>query len=62
MLGAARAGAVRAADLGHEAVDHAVEDDAVIESFARQLLDALDMLGREVGPELDHHASLAWFP
>ena len=41
------------AGLGHEAVDHAMEDDAVVEAFAHQLLDARDVAGREVGPQLD---------
>ena len=50
---AAGAGAGRVAGLRHEAVDDAVEDDAVIEALARQLLDPRDMVGREVGPELD---------
>ena len=34
---AAGAGAVRAAGLRHEAVDHAMEHDAVVEAFAHQL-------------------------
>ena len=38
-LGAAHAGAGRIARLGHEAVDHAVEDDAVIEAGLGQLGD-----------------------
>ena len=48
---------LRAAGLGHEAVDHAVEHDAVVEAFARQLLDALDVLGREVGAQRDDDAA-----
>src|SRR5690606_7635391 len=48
-------GAGRVAALSHEAVDHAVEDHAVVESFARQLLDAADMTRRDVGAQLDHH-------
>ena len=57
-LGAAGAGAVRAAGLGHEALDDAVEDDAVVEAFARQRLDALDVLGREIGPQRDDDLAL----
>ena len=49
LAGAAGAGAVRAAGLRHEAVDDAVEDDAVIEALAHQFLDAGDVAGREVG-------------
>ena len=37
LVGAAHAGAGRVAALGHEAVDHAVEDDAVVEAFLGQL-------------------------
>ena len=33
--------------------DHAVERHVVVIAFARQLLDALDVLGREIGPQLD---------
>ena len=35
-----------------------MEDDAVIEALARQLLDALDVLGREIGPQGDHDFAL----
>src|SRR5688572_30769959 len=51
-------GAMRAAGLRHEAVDDAVEYDAVVEAFADELLDALDMFRREVGPQLDHDLAL----
>ena len=54
---AAHAGAGRIAGLRHEAVDHAMEHDAVVEPVARQLLDALDMVGREIGPQLDDDAA-----
>jgi hypothetical protein len=37
------------AGLRHEAADHAVEGDVVVGAFAHQLLDLLDMLGRESG-------------
>ena len=47
------AGAVGIAGLGHEAVDHAMEDDAVVLVLERQLLDLRDVLGREVGAHLD---------
>ena len=53
LLGAAHAGAGRVARLGHEAVDHAVEDDAVIEAGLGQLGDLRHMLGRQVGPQRD---------
>src|SRR5829696_6383296 len=48
-VGAAGPGAVRAAGLGHEALDDAVEGDAVVEALAGKRLDALDVAGREVG-------------
>ena len=48
-----RAGAGGIAGLRHEAVDDAVEHHAVIEALARELLDARDMVRREVGPQLD---------
>jgi hypothetical protein len=49
----AAARARRIAALGHEARDHAVEDDAVIEALADQFLDALDVARRQVGTHLD---------
>ena len=52
-VGAADAGAGRIAALRHEAGDHAVEDDAVVEAAVGELGDALDVAGREVGPQLD---------
>ena len=58
---AAGAGALRAAGLRHEAVDHAVEHDAVVEAFVDERLDALDVLRREVGPQLDHDVALGGF-
>ena len=36
-------------------------DDAVIEAFARQLLDARDVVGRQVGAQLDDDACPWWF-
>ena len=52
-VGAAGAGAGRVAALGHEAGDHAVEHDAVVEAAVGELGDALDVAGREVGAKLD---------
>ena len=52
---------MRAAGLRHEAVDHAVEHDAVVEALLHQRLDALDVLGREVGAQLDHDIALGGF-
>ena len=46
------------AGLRHEAVDHAVERHVVVIAVARELLDALGMQGREVGPQLDDDAAL----
>ena len=50
---AAGAGAGRIAALGHEAFDHPVEDEAVVEALAGQGPDPLDMAGRGVGAKLD---------
>ena len=58
LAGAAGAGALRAAGLRHEAVDHAVKHDAVVESLAHQLLDAGDVAGREIGAHRDHDLPL----
>ena len=44
-LRAALAGAGRIAGLRHEAVDHAVEDHAVVEAFASKGFHSLDMVG-----------------
>ena len=35
-----------------------MKDDAVVEALTRQLLDAGDVLGREIGPQLDHDAAI----
>ena len=52
-VGPAGATARRATRLCHEARDHPVEDDPVIESPARQFLDARDMAGGKIGPQPD---------
>src|SRR5208282_3333096 len=49
----ARPGPVWAARLGHEAVDHPVKDDAVVEALGDQLLDVVDMARREGGVHFD---------
>ena len=54
---AAGAGAGRIAGLRHEAGNHAMEHDPVIEPGLGQLLDPGDMLGRHVGKQLDQHAA-----
>ena len=53
LVRSARAGAGRIAALRHEAGDHAVEHDAVVEAVVGQLGDPLDMLGRQIGAQLD---------
>ena len=58
LAGAAGAGAVRTAGLRHEAVDDAMEDDAVVEAVAHQFLDPRHVARREVGPHRDHHLAL----
>src|SRR5476651_163974 len=55
---AAHAVAVGIAGLGHEAVDHAMEHDAVVLAFAGELLDLRYVLGREVGTHLDDDAAV----
>ena len=55
---AAHAGALWIAGLRHEAVDHAMEDDAVVLALARQLLDLGDVLGGEIGSHLDDDAAI----
>jgi hypothetical protein len=50
---AAAPGAGRIAGLGHEAVDHAVEDDAVVEALSGQLADSRHVPGRQLGQQLD---------
>src|SRR5262249_44606266 len=57
LLGTTRAGAGRIARLCHEARNDPVEDNTVIEAFLGKLLDAGDMVRREIGPELDLHPS-----
>jgi hypothetical protein len=54
---AADADALGVAGLGHEALDDAVELDVVVEALLGQQLDALDVLGREVGAQLDEHTA-----
>jgi hypothetical protein len=43
--------------LRHEARDHAMEHDAVIEAVIGQLDDALDMLRGQIGAQLDRHVT-----
>ena len=50
---------VRAAGLGHEAVDHPVKDDAVIETLGHEALDVGDMARRERRVHFDHHRAFA---
>src|SRR5271163_1769060 len=50
---------LRAASLGHEAVDHPVKDDAVIETLGDEALDMRDMARRERRVHLDHHRAFA---
>src|SRR5262249_20953608 len=52
---AARAGAGGIARLRHEAWDHAMEHDPVVETLAREFLDARDMAGREIGAQRNDH-------
>jgi hypothetical protein len=57
----AHAGAGGITGLRHEAVDHAVEDDAVIEILAAEFLDARHMVGCQILEQLDHHPAVLEF-
>src|SRR5882757_7204635 len=59
--GAAGAGSLWAARLGHEAFDHAVEHDAVVKSLTHQFLDPGDVTGSEIGPHFDRDRPLSGF-
>src|SRR6201747_1709337 len=61
LAGTAGAGALRTAGLGHEAVDHAVEHDAVVKSLAHQFLDAGDMARGQVGAHFNGDGALGGF-
>ena len=61
LAGTAGAGALRAAGLRHEAVDHAVEHDAVVKALAHQFLDPRDVARRQIGPHLDGDGALGGF-
>ena len=54
-------GARRVAGLGHEPVDDAVEHDTVVESFAGQLLDPRDVVGRQIRQQFDDDATVLQF-
>jgi hypothetical protein len=38
-----------------------MENNAIVEFLVRKLLDASDMVGRKIGPKLDHNAALGCF-
>src|SRR5579871_2047269 len=61
LAASAGAGALRAAGLRHEPLDHAMEDDAVIKSITYQLLDPRHMVRREIRSHLDGDRSLGGF-
>jgi hypothetical protein len=50
---------MRTTGLGHEALDHAMESDAIIEFFVGEFLDVLDMGG--CGLEGEHVTGLGHF-
>ncbi len=58
---AARSGALRAAGLRHEAIDDAMEHDAIVEAIAHQFLDTRNMVRREVRTHLDGNGALRGF-
>ncbi len=53
VAGATGAGARRVAALDHEAVDDAVEHDAVVKAVIGQFGNPRDMVGREIAAQLD---------
>src|ERR1700704_1136292 len=55
LLRSARTGSGGIAGLRHESGNDAVKDDAVIEAFLGQFLDARDVKGCQIGPERDLH-------
>src|SRR5882757_2161984 len=61
LAGAAGAGALRATGLGHKALDHAMEHDAVVKSLPHQFLDAGDMARRQIGTHFDGDGTLGGF-
>src|SRR6266702_603745 len=58
LAGAAGAGAMGTAGLGHESLDHPMKYDPVVEALSHELLDPRDMIGREVRPHLDGDGAL----
>jgi hypothetical protein len=52
---------LRAAGLRHEAVDHAVECDAIVEAVAHEFLDARDVARCEIGTHRDFDRALGGF-
>ena len=60
VAGAAGAAPERVAALGHEAGDHAVEDDVVVEAELRQVDGARDVHRRHVGKQLDRDRRPRW--
>ena len=56
-LGPTLAGTLGVTRLRHEAIDHAVKDNAVIKTLPRQCLDALDMRRGDSGKHLNGYAA-----
>lgn len=54
LAAAAHAGAIGAAALRHETIDHAVEGHAIVKAFIGQLGNPLDMARSQIGAQLDH--------
>src|SRR5882757_1534640 len=61
LAGAAGAGTLRTTGLRHEALDHAVEDDAVVKALAHQFLDPGDVARGEIRAHLDRDRALGGF-
>ena len=61
LVGTAGAGAGRVAALRHESGDHAMKHHAIVKAILGQFGDALDMLWRQIGAQLDDHGAIVKF-
>ncbi len=60
-MSAARLAELHVAGLGHEAIDHTMEHNAVISAFARQFLDTRNVIRREIRIKLQNDIALGGF-
>ncbi len=61
IIGTTHASAIRTAGLRHEAIDHTVEDDAIVELLSHQLLDMGNMAGCKIRAHGNDHAAFGCF-